>query len=83
MYLCRANWTFRVNQIVANEGNDHADGPCEYWTDRRLDERQKDEQAGRQTDSSPLIRELQMTLRKKEKLACNSYLCLIFSFFLS
>lgn len=39
-----------MNQSVANEGNDHADGPCEYWTDRRLDERQKDEQAGRQAD---------------------------------
>lgn len=38
MPLCRAKKTFQVNQSVANEENDHVKEPCEYWTDRRLDE---------------------------------------------
>lgn len=46
------------------------------WADRR-----KDGQAGRQTDSSPLIRELRVTLRMTKTLACNSYICLFFTFF--
>ena len=51
MHLCRAKKTFQVNQSVANEVNDHAEEPCEYWTDRRLDEQAEvwDRQADRQT----------------------------------
>jgi len=49
-------------------------GQTDDWWNRR-----KDGQAGRQTDSSPLIRELQVTLRKKKTSACNGYLCLSFS----
>lgn len=41
--------TFQVNQSVANEENDHVEEPCEYWTDRRLDE-QAEGRTGRQTD---------------------------------
>lgn len=60
----------------ANTPKNHASvGQTDDWTNR-----QKDGQAGRQTDSSPLIRELQVTLRKKKTSACNSYLFLSFFF---
>lgn len=49
MHLCRAKKTFQVNQSVANEENDHAKEPCQYWTDRRLDG-QAEGRTGRQTD---------------------------------
>lgn len=51
MPLCRAKKTFQVNQSVANEENDHVKEPCEYWTDRRLDEQAEGwtRQADRQT----------------------------------
>lgn len=49
MHLWRAKETFQVNQSVANEENDHAGEPCEYWTNRWLDE-QAEGRTGRQTD---------------------------------
>lgn len=48
MHLCRAK-TFQVNQSVANDENDHAEEPCEFGTDRRLDG-QAEGRTGRQTD---------------------------------
>lgn len=48
MHLCRAK-TFQVNQSVANDENDHAEEPCEFGTDRRLDG-QAEGRTGRQAD---------------------------------
>lgn len=47
--MYHAKKTFPVIQSVANGENDHAGEPCEYWTDRRLDERVEG-RTGRQTD---------------------------------
>lgn len=42
------------DQSVAYEEKYHAEEPCEYWTDRRLDE-QAEGRTGRQTDRQQSI----------------------------